>query len=181
MRNKIILFLIITLLTTSSLAFAANETLQAPIREKKSLQGDNKARSEQRENLRAEMKAKLQQKQEKIQAQRQQEIELNKKVKVKVNEVQKQVKSLQKKHTLTPEKLAVIKEGLGKVKTDMNSLRQTVGIVNSEMKNFKENIRNRDMGSAKGNLDSVIHIQQQRINLLKSILVNLNSLQEALK
>ncbi|GAB6157175.1 hypothetical protein JCM39194_03750 [Desulfotomaculum varum] len=169
MVRKIIILILIALIATSSLAFGAEESL-----EPKSLNKKNKIN-------RQEIKSQLVAQQELIKNNRLQEQQLKKELAQKNHQVKQQIKLLLKnKHTLTPEKLLLIKEALVKVKADLMVLKDTAGSITPVMAEYKGNIKNRNLAAAAANLDHIISIQQQRITLLKSLIISLENLQKCL-
>lgn len=179
MRHKIVLLLMILLLTTSSIAFA-QETWQTRLQNKTPAQADGRITLEQKAIRREEAKSMLLPKREEIIRNRKLEYELKMKLKVQVQEVQDQIKSIKKDRSLTPEKLAAIKKELAVVKTSRASLRNTMGRVDQEMIKYKTSLRNRNLAAAETSLNTVISIQQRRIELLQNTLAALETLQKSL-
>ncbi|WP_048817817.1 hypothetical protein [Desulforamulus hydrothermalis] len=167
MRKIVILMLII--IATSSLAFGAEKSLEP--------QSINKKHKLTRQEIKSQLLAQ----QELIKNNRLQEQQLKKELAQKNYEVKQQIKLLlRKNHTLTPEKLTLIKDTIIKVKSDLRDLKNTAGNITPILAEYKGHIKNRDLAAAATNLDSIISIQQQRIALLKSLIISLEDLQKCL-
>ncbi|MEW6697340.1 MAG: hypothetical protein ACOY35_11430 [Bacillota bacterium] len=165
--KKIIFLILFVLAATSSIAFAAQETWSGKTTAEQKL-----TKKEVRENLLL--------KRQQINANHLQELQLRKQVKAKVDDLQRHVKMVNKNRTLTPEKLALIKQSLGTVKTDLAALQGTAGGIVPKLAAFKSSLRNRDFVQAEADLDAIISVQQRRIELMQRLLSNLDNLQKSL-
>jgi len=177
MRKILSVLAILTLLSVSSFAFAGEEPWRQTAPRQKNLALAEKG---QRFSQPVEYKTQLQAKKEQIKANRQEILELRKEARAKAVALQNRLNSLRKSHSLTPEKTSEVIAGIKQIKTDLNSLRNTIGSEKSEVLKFRESIKERNPATAETSLSAVISVQEQRITTLKSILSSLEKLENSL-